>query len=99
MEHLKAVGVAPQLSHECSKKSKYEKIGAKFVIKCFANIHNRKKDVKNLSKQSDYDNRYQLLNGKVYDVNFEQVVPKMDGSATNCDNQNAIKPCTFLKLF
>jgi len=22
-------------------------------------------DVKNLSKQSDYDNRYQLLNGKV----------------------------------
>ena len=28
-------------------------------------IYNRKIDVKNLSKQSDYDDRYQLLNGKV----------------------------------
>jgi len=32
-------------------------------------------------------------------VNFVQVVPKADGSATNSDNQIGIKPRTLNKFF
>jgi len=62
------------------KFSKYEKMGAKLVLTTAAIFIHISLTHYTMSQKN---------------VKFIQVLPKTDSSATNCDNQNSIKPCTF----